>query len=170
MSRIEVDRKYIKTYYALSDEGAQVIADGSLHAAQELGVHGVLVIASREDLVLVSRAAGDLARPFHEQMARVKKNAVLAMRRSTRRLGDWLRDEQLKLEDFAGLITTSLPGGVAVFADSDLEVFIGATAFSGGTPEQDEYICLRGVLDIAFSDIPLLESSERLAGAQISTS
>lgn len=165
MSRIEVDGRYIKTFFTLSGEGAQAIAKASLLAAQELGVYGYLVVASREDLVLVSRAEGDLARPFHDQMARVKKNAVLAMRRSTRRIGEWLKYDDFDLEDFAGLIATSLPGGVAVFADSILEVFIGAVAFSGGSPVEDEYICLRGVSSIkAFSDISLLESEERLRG------
>ena len=157
--------QYVDYIPTLNVEGAKVIAAASIVTAVELRVYGSILILSITGMQEYSQAFGASARPAHVDIAGAKATTVLNMRRSTRRLAEWLGAERVgaRPEDFAGQIKSLLSGGVAIFADEAQSQFVGAAAFSGGSPEQDEYICLRGVYMAGlFSDIPLEESQERL--------
>ena len=157
--------QYVSQIPALNVEGAKNILTASLIAAQELRVSGFLVVFSSTRMQEASQAIGASARPAHVNIAGDKAVTVLNMRRSTRRLAEWLVKDRpgTRPEDYGGQIQSLLAGGVAIFADMELTQFVGAAAFSGGSPDQDEYICLRGVLGSGlYSDIPLIESEARL--------
>lgn len=161
----QLPEKHIDYIPTLNVAGAKLVASKSLSAARELNVGGFFIIISREGMQVYSEASGASARPAHVEIAHLKASTVLNMRKSTRRLTEWLITERVgaRPEDFGGQIRSLLAGGVAIFADETRSQFVGTAAFSGGSPEQDEYICLKGVYGSGlYSDIPLEESETRL--------
>lgn len=160
-----LSEQYIDNIPTLNVDGAKLVASESLSAARELNVGGFLIFLSRAGMQVYSEASGASARPAHVEIAHAKASTVLNMRKSTRRLAEWLVKERAgaRPEDFGEQIQSLLAGGVAIFADETRSRFVGAVAFSGGSPEQDEYICLKGVYESGlYSDIPLQESEIRL--------
>lgn len=159
--------QYVDSLPTLNIDGAKKILTASIAVARQQNVYGFCIVYFRTGMQECSEAVGALARPAHVEIAQAKAATVLNMRKSTRLLAEWLITEREGFgpQDFAGQIPTILPGGVAIFADHDLKYFIGAMAFSGGSPEQDEYVCNAGLERVGFySDIPVDESEANLRG------
>lgn len=130
------------------------ILNYGVEKATEMGVSGFMVVYSRTGMQECSLAVGTMARPMHAQVALLKIKTVLATRCSTSVQKQKMEDAGQRLEDFGDILGTTIPGGVAVFSDKEAADFVGAIAFSGGKPEQDEVIC-REAVDIAgfYSDL-----------------
>lgn len=158
------DLGYINVVYTINPVGGRKIVEKGMITAHHIGVRGVMVVVSREGLTVgydVNHGLDNEARPFHEKMARKKVEAVQAMNMSTRKIEEWMGKNHRRPEHFAELIPTTLGGGVVIFADRDLKKPVGAVAFSGGEPEEDEIICIDGIWHAHFySDISLIESTD----------
>ncbi|MDO8619606.1 MAG: heme-binding protein [Candidatus Daviesbacteria bacterium] len=155
--------QYFDNIPTLNVEGAKAILKNGIATAELIEVSGFLVVYSRTGMQEVSQATGPLARPAHVEIAQAKAASVLNMRKSNRKLAEWLLGYRpgFRPEDFAGQIRSLLPGGVAIFDSEDARTrkFIGAVAFSGGEPEEDEHICVNGIfLSRLYSDITKAES------------
>lgn len=113
----------------------------AIFAANTLGVSGYFVVVSRTGMIETSQAIGSKATPTNVEVAMAKIKTVLAMRRSTRLQKERMSEKGQSREDFGGTIGSLFGGGVALFEDEARTIFVGASAFSGGTEEQDEHIC-----------------------------
>ena len=121
-------------------EKARELRDLGIETASKMDVSGFLVVFSRTGMQECSEATGK-ATPLNVHVALDKIKTVLAVRRSTRLQRKRMEGKGQSRDDFADQLGSLFGGGVAVFEDEGLTQFVGAMAFSGGTPEQDEEIC-----------------------------
>ncbi len=124
----------------LNTEGAVALREAGLEIAKSMGVSGFLAVYSRTGMEECSQAIGPSVTPTNVEVAKAKIKTVLAMRRSSRLQRERMEEKEQSREDFGDQIGSLFGGGVAVFADTELQEFVGAVAFSGGTQEEDEEI------------------------------
>jgi len=143
---------------SINVEGAVALREAGIEIAREMGVSGFLTVYSRTGMEETSQAIG-AATPLNVEIARAKIRTVLAVRRSTSLQRERMEERGQSREDFGGQLGSLFSGGIAIFADEERTRFIGAMAFSGGTPEQDEEICRKAVEKIGlFTDVSLIEN------------
>lgn len=136
---------YIGEFKTLQPDGAALIRAKGAEAVRDMGLAGgFLVIIGATGLQLTSEAYGN-ARPSHVQVALDKAKTVINYRRSSRGMGEYMEEKGISKDDLAGQVGSVLGGGVPVFADPELTVFLAAAAYSGGTTVQDEEISVRAV-------------------------
>jgi len=60
-------------------------------------------------------------------------------------------------EDYGGSLGSFIQGGVAIFKDPELKVFLGAAAYGGGPADQDEVIVRQAIEQQGlYTDLPKL--------------
>lgn len=136
-------------------EKAKELRDKGIETARQMNVSGFLVVYSRTEMQECSEAVGPGAKSFYVKVAGEKIKTVLATRRSTSVQGERMKTLGQRIEDFGNLLGTTIAGGVAIFSDETHTDFVGAIAFSGGLPEQDEAICRTAVETSGlYTDLP----------------
>jgi len=140
----------------LSIAKAVELRDLGVKTSKALGIGGFLVVVDTLGMQKASEATGGTSLNVDVALAKIK--TVLAVRQSSSLRAARMREKGQTSEDFGGRIGSLFGGGVAIFADPDHEVFVGAVAFSGGTQEQDEKICRRTVEESGlYTDLPTPE-------------
>lgn len=135
----------------ISPEAARLIIEKGLEIAKGKGIAGgVMVVMDREHLLLSLQSYGN-ARPSHPRVAMAKAETVVNYQTSSRGMGERMDELDLDRDDLAGEVRSTAAGGVGVWDDLGFKVFTGATAFSGGTPEQDEEVSYEAVLAAGFN-------------------
>ncbi len=115
-----------------------------------VGLTGFIAIADRKGMLLSAQVTGDGLSDMNVPLAFAKLRIVIAARRSSRLQIEKMTKAGINLANYA-----DLGGGVAIFADKDRREFVGAVAFSGGSEEQDEQICVNAIETSGlFTDIP----------------
>lgn len=147
--------QYVGNIRTINADGAAAIRRHGVGFAREMGISaGVLTVYGSTGLSLATEVIG-MPKLSNVEIAEDKIRTVLATRRSTRMQSEEMERRGFKREDYAGQLGSLFSGGVAIFEDADRAVFIGAAAFSGGKPEQDEDIVRAAVERIGlFTDIP----------------
>ncbi|MDP3900964.1 MAG: heme-binding protein [bacterium] len=128
----------------------------ALKMAESMEVSGVVCVYGMTGMPFMHWAYGEGARPMHVEIAKAKARTVLNVRRSTSKQRERMEQGGQSQDHFAGQVLTTLGGGVAVFADEECREFVGAMAFSGGTQEQDEYVCAQAIAHLGlFTDVEI---------------
>lgn len=113
---------------------------GVAREALEKGISGYVVVYDRHGMPLYCQAVGDKYSQAVVTVAHAKARTVLNWKVSTSKRRESMEANGRKREDYAGTVETLFSGGVALFHKKEL---IGAVAFSGGTQEEDEEVCLK---------------------------
>lgn len=135
---------------SLSPEAARLIKDKGLEIARGKGISGgVMAVMDREHLLLTLESYGT-ARPSHPPVAVDKAHTVVNYQTSSRGMGERMVELGLNKDDLAGQVKSTAGGGVGIWKDPEYKIFLGATAFSGGTPDQDEDVSYEAVQAAGF--------------------
>lgn len=154
----EAASKYTVELLAINVEGAVALRNVGVEIAREMGIPGFLAVYGRTGMEETTQAVAT-ATPLNVDIARAKIKTVLAVRRSTRLQAERMKEKGQAREDFGGQLGSLFGGGVAIFADEKKTEFVGAMAFSGGTPQQDEEICRRAVEKVGlYTDVSPIEA------------
>ena len=132
---------------AIAVEIAVVINNRAIAVAFEKRVSGLVMVYGSDGMLLSAQAAGSKGTPTNVAMAMSMIKTVLNTGNSTRKQRELMEQEARQREDYANRIGSLLDGGVAIYDKPSNEKgeFVGAIAFSGGTPEQNEEICVEAV-------------------------
>ena len=127
----------------ITAHAAKMLLDHAEGIAIKMGISGFAVVYSRTGMQEGSLAIGEGGTPLNVSIALDKIKTVLATRRSTSAQQKRMVSEGRDRADYAGQIGSLFGGGVALFHNDQ---FVGAMAFSGGTPDQDQELCVRAAL------------------------
>lgn len=142
-------------------EKALELRDLGIETAREMGISGFLTVHNFMGMQECAQVVGGKAIPQNVAVALDKIKSVIATRRSTSVQRERMKANNYPREDFANQLGSLFSGGVAIFADEELKEFVGAMAFSGGLPEQDEELCRRVVEKAGlYTDLPKKEEPE----------
>lgn len=108
--------------------------------AELLRISGYLEICDVLGVRLVARVVRQ-ANLIGCRIAEAKIQTVLSLHQSTSLRRARIEQNNYNVYDFGGMIGSTFGGGVAIFKDRELKTFLGAIAFSGGEPKEDEQIC-----------------------------
>lgn len=111
---------------------------------------GFVVVTSRDGTLLCAQAVGDNVKQYHIDMALSKAQTVNAVKRSSSVQRERMAESGATNEDYGNRLGSLLNGGLAVFADEDCKIFLGALAFSGGGQGQDEKSCRQAIVESNF--------------------
>ena len=131
-------------------ETALVLSKEAISTAFEGRVSGIVMVYGSDRTLLVAQAVGSKGTPTNVAVAMSKIKTVLNTRRSTRKQREFMEQEVRHRDDYADCLGSLLGGGVAIYDKPPEEEgeFVGAIAFSGGTPTQDEEICVKAVMAV----------------------
>ena len=153
MEKLKPTGSLVTELKSINVEGAVILRESALKKATLFELNGFLVVYSRTGMQETSQAIG-AASPLNVKIAEAKIKTVLAVRRSSSIQRDRMKAKGQTRGDFGGQLGSLFGGGVAIFADKELSQFIGAVAFSGGTEEEDEFICRKAVEEAGlFTDL-----------------
>lgn len=138
-----------KTDSVITVETATVIKNRAIATAGKKRVSGLAIVFGSDGMLLAAQAAGSRGTPTDVAVAMSEIRTVLSTGNSTRRQRQIMEEEGSQRGDYADRIGSLLGGGVPIYdkpASEEEREFVGAVAFSGGTPEQNEQICVEAVL------------------------
>ena len=134
---------------------AAAVKDHAVGLLKELGVTGVIAITNSLGMELSRQVIGDDVTQLRPASVDAKTRTVLVSHRSTTIQNQRMVDSGQTREDFNGTLGNLRGGGVAIFADEELKVFLGATAISAGSEEIAEEVGDKAVRMAGFyTDIP----------------
>lgn len=108
--------------------------------AEERGYSGLGMVTNAAHELVSAQATGSGAHEDQLEIIKSKIQTVLASRRSVSVQVAYMKTYGRTREDYGGSLGSMIPGGVALFKDPDLKIFIGAAAYGGGPAAEDEFI------------------------------
>lgn len=130
--------------HTLTAESAIRLKDYAIIRAGNDGVKGFVAVYGSDGTQLTSEVVGG-ANKINVAITEAKAQSVLATKRSTSAQRNRMAEKGQNYDYFAGQLGSLFGGGLPIFADHNLTQFVGAIAFSGGTEDQDEKICLDAI-------------------------
>lgn len=137
--------KALKTTRSLTGDAAYSLLAVAPEVADRAGLSGVYAVADGNGMLLGLLAIGEKPTPTNVAVVLDKIKTVVATHRSSRLQAERMKKNNQSPSDFGGALGSLFGGGVALFADKEKTEFVGAHAFSGGTPFEDEDFCLDAI-------------------------
>lgn len=133
----------------LSAETASSLGQAAARLIRQRGETGYVAVYDARKTPLYVEAVGFVSE-IDFVVVRKKGQTVLIAGRSTSLQGKHMNQSGLSRQDYGGLIGSLVPGGVALFSNSQRgpKDFVGAIAVAAAKPETDEEIALLAAKEI----------------------
>ncbi len=139
----------------LSPDAGENIVKRIKEQAEERKYSGLGMAVNAAHELLGSLATGNGAHVDQLAVIEGKIKTVLATHRSVSVQAAYMKTNGRTREDYNGKLGGLIPGGVAIFKDPELKIFVGAAAYGGGPADQDEIIVRQAIeQEGLFTDLP----------------